>query len=376
MDNPIPKIVEELMRFREASQESVATFRKLKHNKYLCPRAEEQLRRVLDCFIKFRHVAYDVQGVHDRGTDVVLRYGTDEALASDSWTCICVQLKSFDDMDKGGYLKDLKSQFHDAESEYRGQLAQYYILLCTDPSAHIDKIREVKKSFANHTQVTIVDPSYCHTFLRMGAVNIAVVVDSLLREGDTVRQLAIDEVARLTPTEAAVALAATYIATFGTKTTVDIRDFRNAPFIAAMYEMVPDYPRDYFFQDDDDVGPDNDFVGDTSEEDGIESDDDEALQNEDWTDDEVESFDDRGRPFEERLVDDLSALEDNILTACADSTFIVDLDVVRPLQAMLLDSHLRYKYEDATLLKYTFGCLRVLERCGINPMDGEPPLIP
>lgn len=374
------------MCFREASTESTAEFRTLTHNRHLCPRTESQLQRVLDCFIKFRHAAYDVQGIHDRGTDVLLRYGTDAQLASDGWECICVQLKSFSDLEKDGYLKDLRSQRYEAELEYRSQLAQYYILLCTDPTGHIAKIREVKNAFARDARVTVVDPRYCHTFLRLGAVTIAVIVDSILRQGDTVRQMAINEVARLTPTESALALAATYCATFGHSTSIDIHDFKDLQFVMAMYSVVPDYPRDCFFEDDGD-GFDCDeevqeecvgksVIADGPDAGDINSPNGEEAEDEDLTDEAIaESRHDRGRPMSERLNDDVSAIEDDILIANADSTFIVDLAAVRPLQAMLLDSHLRYRYEKEELLQYAFGCLRVLKRCDIDPMDGEPPLI-
>lgn len=349
MKNEIPKIVEELMRFRAASNESVAEFRRLEHNKHLCPFAERQLNRVLDCFLKFRQVAYDVQGIHDRGTDVLLRYATREDFDAGDWACLSLQLKSFGDLEQSTYLKDLKSQLVDATSEYGDKLTQYYILLCADPDRQRGRVREVKKAFSNQPKVTIVDPYYSHTFLRLGSIKVGAVVDSILREGDQIRRKAINAVLNYSPTEAALVLAATYLATFSTEPAHHVADVKNMGFVGDIYKQVPDFPRDHFLQMND--------VEEDEEDEG-----------------EEESFEDQRRPFAVRLEDDIEQLDGDTIDMLGESSFRVRLEGLRPLQAMMLDAQVRYDYEGTDLLKYVFGSLEVLKRSEVDTLADEPSL--
>ena len=74
MNGAISTVVDELVKYKASSNKNTKNFVKLKHNKHLCPMVEKQGNRILDCFVKYHSVAYDVQGINDRGTDVLLRY--------------------------------------------------------------------------------------------------------------------------------------------------------------------------------------------------------------------------------------------------------------------------------------------------------------
>src|SRR5688572_24702523 len=102
---PIHETIQELLRYRRASFKATAAFRTLKHNEYLCPQLERQLDEVLNCFLKHRQIAYDVQGIHDRGTDVIFKFLDDDAESR----YLGFQLKSFDDLNNREYLKELRA---------------------------------------------------------------------------------------------------------------------------------------------------------------------------------------------------------------------------------------------------------------------------
>ncbi len=88
------------------------------------PPVERQLNEMIHCFPKFHNIAYDVQGMNDRGTDVLLRY-SEESEIGESARCISLQIKSFDDLDSKTYLRDLKTQTFEAHTEYHRLLERF-----------------------------------------------------------------------------------------------------------------------------------------------------------------------------------------------------------------------------------------------------------
>ena len=74
MSRYLGRILSELLFYRPSRFGETRQFAGWKHNRHLCPWLESQLNEIRDCFLKHQAVAYDVQGVHDLGTDVLLRY--------------------------------------------------------------------------------------------------------------------------------------------------------------------------------------------------------------------------------------------------------------------------------------------------------------
>jgi len=347
----LSKIVDELLRYREGSILSTKTFRRFKHNKHLCPAVENKLNTVIECLSKFHNIAYDVQGIHDRGTDVLLRDSEGEAEESNY---IAFQIKSFEDLSSEDYLRRLKAQCFEALSEYGNKLEQYYILLCTDKSAQENQIREIKKAFGTSNPVTVIDPQYAITFLRLNEIRIAAVVDSVLRKDDLVYKKVRGIIDDLTPTEAALSVAIVYESIIDRKTNLDMELIRNSKFIKEIYNRVPDYPRDYYFFYDEDLS-NIDEENDDSEE--------KIKEN-------SESYEDRKRDFNTRLSEDLDLLDGQLFSIKGESGEIeLDYDYGLPIQAILLDAMVRYEYNGDELLNYFLNALGVMKALGFEELE-------
>jgi hypothetical protein len=101
-----------LARYRRAPVDATAAFQRMKHNSTILPKLQTQLESILNAHGRFRDVIYDTQGIHDDGVDAVVRIPPTESDGTPK--LIGFQVKSYDDMIKPGYLKDLKAQHSDA----------------------------------------------------------------------------------------------------------------------------------------------------------------------------------------------------------------------------------------------------------------------
>lgn len=355
MSGKLPLVIEELLRYRESPQKFTKVFNKLKHNKHLCPAVERQTNRILDCFIKYHSIAYDVQGINDRGTDVVLRYYVHSESGDLDSRFTAFQVKSFDDLKSKDYLITLKAQCFEAQKEYGDSLDQYYILICTDKSVHKNKIRQIKKAFASSKNVTVIDPIYMATFLRLNPIRINSVVVTLLREDDIIYERASSDIEVFTPTEAAVYSAIVLETTFSSRLKFPIANIQENVFVKEIYSKVPDYPRDYYFY--------------------LEDVDFELYDNENGEDlsrSEIKDSDDRKRDFEQRFAEDIDTLDGGLFSVDASTGMMeVDLEYARAMQALMLDGMVRYDCREDALLTYVFSSLGVLERFGFDDLQEE-----
>jgi hypothetical protein len=347
----LSKIVDELLRYREGSILSTKTFRRFKHNEHLCPAIENKLNTVIEFLNKFHNVAYDVQGIHDRGTDVLLRDVEGEA---EETHYIAFQIKSYEDLKSQDYLKQLRSQCFEAQNEYKTKLEQYYILLCTDKSEHENQIREIKKAFGTSSGVIVIDPQYATTFLRLNEIRIAAVVESVLRKDDLVYRKARDTVEDLTPTEAALSIAIVYQSLIDQRANLAMDLIRNSKFVKEIYKRVPDYPRDYYFFYDED----------------LRNIDEEDEENDDSKENVEETPEDRKRDFDTRLSEDLDVLDGKLFSINGESGEIeLDYNYGLPIQAILLDAMVRYEYKDEELLNYILNALGVMNVLGVEELE-------
>ena len=335
-------VIDELFRYRASFPLATKSFRKWKHNADLCPAVEDKLNYVLDCFIKYHSVAYDVQGIHDRGTDILLRLFEGEQPEHTERRYISIQIKSYDDLKKSDYLKNLRAQCYEAQQEFGERLDYYFILLCTDAEEHQGKIREIKKAFGASEDVTVIDPTYMVFFLNLTPFRIRVFVDALLRDDDIVHQKARNCFLGMTPTEAAIYLTCAFQRA-ATSDPIDLSKIAKNEFVTSIYERTPDIDRDEVYSLELGVA---DEVEIDDEEDSIKK-----------------KQKDRKRNIFERFAEDIDRLVGDYFVPADEFSESVYLDSwALPVQAVLLEVMVRYEYEGTELLNYAYDILGISEQ--------------
>jgi hypothetical protein len=343
MTRDLPIVVNELLRYRLASQKATEALKTQKHNVDLCPRVRSQLEVLLQSYVKYDAVAYDVQGIHDQGTDVVLKFYPQGDGADGPWEVIAFQVKSYDDLKKKDYLKDLRSQRLQADDEYGDRLTQYVILLCTDEIEHQNKIREISKAFSKIDKTLVVLPGYAFNFLRLRQTHVNLVVDTFEKSDDIVLERAQNYVGGMPPTRAGLLLYLVYHALHDGGP-VEPQALIGDVFLKEVYGSVPAGDLVEMFQEEDDA----DHPIDLSPPGGQ------------W----------RSTSLGERLAQDLDALVGNVVVSdLGDALLRVDVTMGRPLQALLLDLEVRYEVSGHNLLEHVFGLLGVLRRYGLEYGD-------
>lgn len=66
------EIVSDLLQARRAEPSATAIFRDLKHDKDLCPKLRDQIEEIFSALKKYNTIAPDIQGLKDKGTDVLI----------------------------------------------------------------------------------------------------------------------------------------------------------------------------------------------------------------------------------------------------------------------------------------------------------------
>lgn len=330
MESQLARVLDALLRLDEVPEHETQVFRVLEHNQHLCPTVERQANRVLDNFNKYRAVAYDVQGIHDRGTDVMLRYYPDGS--EGEWRAICFQLKSRDDLNRDGYLRELRAQYFDATRDFGSKLEHYYILLGGDLASDRDKVRNVKSIFRDVEGSTVVDPGFFLSFLHVNSKEIGLVAESYLRGDDVVLQRAKAVVSDLTPPQTAIILTLLERKIADPTCEIESHEVLETSFVKKIYEATPDLPVEVLRDPDRYV----------------------------W---EQES---RYRIPRERFVEDVAKLENRfIYSSSYGDTIELDWEAIRPLQVQALDATLRYEYWGEELFEYLFGQLQVMDRANL-----------
>jgi hypothetical protein len=135
-------------------------FRDWRHNADILPEVQVQLEAVLDARGKFESIVYDTQGIHDAGSDIVLRYRVSDK--PDDY--VGFQVKSFGDLSKKGYLQEPKAQRDDSFRNI-SRLQHYFLLVCTDGIAHKNRIREIAAAFRSADRTEVIEPAFAFSSL-------------------------------------------------------------------------------------------------------------------------------------------------------------------------------------------------------------------
>jgi len=122
----INKAIFDLLQFRRSPAAATRELAKLGHNDSLLPVLQRKIEEVALAFNKYHRITYDIQGLRDRGADVVFRQTNDE----DDY--VCFQVKSDSDIQESEYLQKLKSQYFYFRNQYP-RSSDYFIMLGSVP---------------------------------------------------------------------------------------------------------------------------------------------------------------------------------------------------------------------------------------------------
>jgi hypothetical protein len=177
------RLVANAFRYRTAKPQETRTFRYLRYDANLVPDVTQQLRFLMEGFHRDTNVTYDIQGLYDSGTDVLLRLQS----VNDS-RFIGIQIKSHMELGERGLVASLRNQLSRSEDRY-DPLLRWYIFLGADISDPTDRrtpqrVRTIQAEFAKKRKVTIVDPVYAVTFLRLSKAQMDSLTTLTLRTGD------------------------------------------------------------------------------------------------------------------------------------------------------------------------------------------------
>jgi hypothetical protein len=120
------KLIHELLKFRPAEPSATQIFSLMKHDAELLPKFKSRIEAAFSAFDKYQRITYEIQGLRDEGTDVLLKERDEDY--RDSY--FCFQIKSEWDIQQEDYLKTLKAQLFDTRRRYQSGLREYFIVLC------------------------------------------------------------------------------------------------------------------------------------------------------------------------------------------------------------------------------------------------------
>lgn len=303
MDDYIAKLLYELLQFRRSSPEETERFTQLKHDADLCPQFQEKIEAIFGAFSKYHRVTYNIQGPRDEGTDVIVRLPIDE---DDHF--ICFQIKSEDDLKREGYLKDLKSQLFDTDSTST-RLLDYYIVLCCNSNDKTNKrkIRTVEAAFRRTPKVTIVEPEFALTFLRLTSIQVDALIKSRLGSEDIVFREALNDVKELTLTERALLFFLIWNRIYHNTETITLDEINESTFIEDIYSRGFAARRTRIYKLPDDA-PD--------------------------------------------ILSDLAHLETAFISSDDLGNYSIDLTSIEALAVLMMDGRIRYSYVGEELLYY------------------------
>lgn len=261
------------------------------------------------------------------------------------------QVKSFDDLEKEGYLQNLKAQALESLNNIKG-LGKYFIVLCTDPKVHKKSIRFVASSFKTTDRTEVIEPEFAYTFLFMPKTRIEAIVKKTMEADDYVLREALNTLDFETPTANALAVFLSVHFVITGKPHITIAELIADKSLRTIYEEIRESQAKLIAS----------TLRETDEElEGYEV-DEESGQEEDET---HEEDDDKDEPveledFEPQLVSDIALLEDSVLENDSSlESYQILTNEIRPLRAVALDALVRYAYNDEQLLAYMFSAMGV-----------------
>jgi hypothetical protein len=320
------EIVCDLLQSRRAEPSATEVFKHWKHDADLCPKLRNQIEAIFSGFKKYHTVSYDIQGLKDQGTDVLLIEWVD-----DQKEFVCFQVKGEWDLAQNSYLQTLKAQYFDTRTRYGSKLKAYYILVCYSIVAEasktgqpvVDKARKEKvkgiiREFALETNVRVVEPEYAAWFLSLNTIRIDAIIRSRFGDQDVVFKEARNLVRDLGVMEKIILLFILWLHLFHNKATVTADEIIHSPDMQRLHQRIAEQADDLLYD------------------------------------------------FDYQIAHDLETLQNNFVECDSTGGFSLPLQSVQPLAILMMDGSVRYNYQDAELLEYT---LRILGGFDLSDSD-------
>lgn len=202
------EMLSELFRLPEADPEDTGYFRQLRHNTALCPRFRRQLKALRNVYLAHSVDVHEIQGMRDKGSDVVLRFDKPDA----GTEIAALQIKSYHEIrssfrKKSGQtmVGQLRAQY--AQATQNSEVGTWYIVLCTDAVEHADFVKQVRTEFHEWKKLRVVDPQQALPFYKMAEYEIEAFCTRRLCSDDLVLLAARGELNSLSPLAGHLAIA-------------------------------------------------------------------------------------------------------------------------------------------------------------------------
>ena len=353
MIDPILDTIVFLARYRRAPADATADFRRMKHNSDLVPKLQTQLESMLNAHGRFREVIYDTQGIHDDGVDAIVRIP--QADSDGSPRLIGFQVKSYDDMNKPGYLKDLKAQHSDATRKVQG-LEYYLIMLCTDIRKHRDRVRSVTNEFRSTPNVEVIEPQFACTFLQHPGTRIDAIVKRMVESSDMVFKEAQREIAAFdSPSTRALVVYLTVQSVLCSQFEFYQDQLLTDLVLEQIYTQLRERQAEQLAEYEEKRAL---AAKEQVEEDEPAEDEDEwDFDDEDYEDEDEEPV--QMMDFQDQLAVDLDLIEAVASQDSNSGAFQLQADQLRASSAVIADAIARFQYARAELMNYALDVMGI-----------------
>jgi len=239
MEDYIKKSIFDLFFYSKTTFKDTKLLTHLKHNKDLVPSFTNKLNEILDHFDRYHNITYDVQGIKDKGIDVLVIYEFDNEEKK-----IGIQIKSYDDLEEKDWLKTLKAQVTEVISNHRN-IEDFYIAFCTDISKHKDKIRNATAELAGINKI-ILNPEHSLYFMNLKDYEIGSYLKRKLSDDDPVVIDAKENFDELTLAQAAMVIEVASFFMENGKKEFEHDVITQSSFVSEVYDIYPNIPSELY----------------------------------------------------------------------------------------------------------------------------------
>lgn len=344
LDDFLSRVIFYLLTINRTSDKETEQFIRLKHNAHLCAGLNRRLETVLGFFSRYKKISYDIQGIKDHGTDVILIYYMGNRAYH-----ICFQIKSEKDFENKYLLRDIKAQYADSKNMFN--LTQYYLILACDQKKNLDKIRLIKEDMAFNPDVVIVDPSQFLIFWKLVDSQIASYIKLFIGDNDLIVYQAAKSVADLIITQSYLLYYIVVKYVNSEFSPVHIQDILDSDILKEVHAEFK-LEQEEMHKDITDSDSEEDHL--VYDEDLDESDGEFPLDDEDDDDycDDFSAY--TSMECEGRILEDLVTLsEDDYIDFDHDKKEVTPiLSNLKALLALVLEGQIRYEFDNNEVISY------------------------